>query len=93
MSQIANVYPQAAYCGFTTGLRHKVTYLMRATPNLNEKLRRLDDAVNNKLISFFTESKLCGNDERLIISLPTKLEGMCIPVFSKIANIEIKTLH
>ena len=88
LSQIDNLDPQAAYCGFTTGLRHNITYLMRPTPNINEELRRLDDAINNKLIPSFTESKLCRNDEQLLLSLPTKLGGMCIPVFPKIANIE-----
>ena len=90
LSQIAKVEHQAAYCCFTTGFKHKVTYLMRTTPNINEELRGLDDAINNKLISFFTENKLCGNDERLLLSLPTKLGGMGIPVFVEIANIEFE---
>ena len=88
LSQIANVEPQAAYCCFTTGFKHKATYLMRTPPNINEELRRLDDAINNKLIPSFTENKLCRNDERLLLSLPTKLGGMSIPVFSKIVNTE-----
>ena len=48
LSHIANVEPQAAYCCFTTGFKHNVTYLMRTTPNINEELRRLDDAINDK---------------------------------------------
>ena len=90
LSQIAKVEPQAAYCCFTAGFKHKVTYLMHTTPNISEELRRLDDAINNKLIPFFTENKLCGNDERLLLSLPTKLGGMGIPVFVEIANIEFE---
>ena len=43
LSQIVKVEPQAANCCFTIGFRHKVTYLMRTTPNINEELRRLDD--------------------------------------------------
>ena len=57
---------QAAYCCFITGY-YTQTYL----PNINEELRRLDDAINSKLIPSFTD-KLCGNDERLLLSLPTK---------------------
>ena len=90
LSQIAKVEPQAAYCCFTAGFKHKVTYLMHTTPNISEELRRLDDAINNKLIPFFTENKLCGNDERLLLSLPTKLGGMGIPVSFEIANIEFQ---
>ena len=63
---------------------------MHTTPNINEELRRLDDVINNKLIPSFIEYKLCGNDERLLLSLPTKLGGMGIPVFSEIANIEFQ---
>ena len=90
LSQIAKVEPQTAYCGFTTGFKHKVTYLMRTTPNINEELRQLDDAINNKLIPSFRENKLFGNHEGLLLSLPTKLGGMCIPVFSQIANVEFQ---
>ena len=81
LSQIAKVEPQAAYCCFTTGFKHNVTYLMRTTPNINEELRRLDDAINNKLTPSFMENKLCGKDRRLLLSLPTKLGGMGISVF------------
>ena len=88
LSQIAKVEPQAAYCCFTAGFKHKVTYLMHTTPNISEELRRLDDAINNKLIPFFTENKLCGNDDRLLLSLPTELGGMGIPAFSEIARQE-----
>ena len=63
---------------------------MRRIPNINEELRRLDDAINNKLITSFTENKLCGNDERLLLSLPTNLGEMGLPVFSEIANIEFQ---
>ena len=83
LSQIAKVEPQAAYCCFTTGFKQKVTYLMRTTPNINKQLRRLDDAINNKLIPSFTENKRCGNDERLLLSLPTKLSQ----------TLNFKTLH
>ena len=77
LSQIANV-------------EYKVTYLMRTSPNMNEELGWLDDAINNKLIPSFTENKLCGNDELLLLSIPTKLGRMGIPVFSEIAKIEFQ---
>ena len=84
LSQIAKVEPQAAYCCFATGFKHKLTYLMHTTPNINEELRRLDDVINNKLIPSFTENKSCGNDEQLLLSLPTKPQRMGIPVLFRI---------
>ena len=86
LSQIAKIEQQAAYCCFTTGFKHNVTYLMRTTSGIDEELRRLDDVINNKLIPSFTENNLCGNDERHLLSLPTKLGGMGIPIFSEISQ-------
>ena len=88
LSDIAKKEPQATYYCFKTDFKHKVTQLMRKTPNINGNLRRLDDAINNKLLLSFTESKLCGNDELLLLSPPTKVVAMGIHVFSEIANIE-----
>ena len=90
LSQIAKIEPQAAYCCFTTGFKHKTTYLMRTTSGIDEELRRLDDVINNKLIPSFTENKLCGNEERHLLSLPTKLGGMRIPIFSEISQTEFQ---
>ena len=93
LSQIAKVEPQAAYWCFTTGSKHKVSYLMRTAPNINEELRRFDDTINNKLIPSFTENKLCEKDERLLLSLPTKLGGMgewAYLFFSQITSIEFQ---
>ena len=90
LSQIAKIEPQVAYCCFTTGFKHKVTYLMRTTSGIDEELRRLDDVINNKLIPSFTENKLCGDDERHLLSLPTKLGGMGIPIFSEISQTEFQ---
>ena len=59
---------------------------MHTTSGTDEELRRLDDVVNNKLIPSFTENKLCGNDEGHLLSLPTKLGGMGIPIFSEISQ-------
>ena len=66
---------------------------MRTAPNINEELRRFDDTINNKLIPSFTENKLCEKDERLLLSLPTKLGGMgewAYLFFSQITSIEFQ---
>ena len=44
--------------------------------------------INNKLIASFTENKFCENDERHLLSLPTKPGGMGIPIFSEISQTE-----
>ena len=90
LSQTAKIEPQAAYCCFTTGFKHKITYLMGTTSSIDEELRRLNAVINKKLIPSFTENKLCGNDKRHLLSLPTKLGGMGIPIFSEISQTEFQ---
>ena len=63
---------------------------MRTTSSIDEELRRLNDVINNKLMPSFTENKLCGNDERHLLSLPIKLGGMGIPIFSEISQTEFQ---
>ena len=65
---------------------------MRTTPNITKELRRLDDAINNKLIPFFTDNKLCGNDGRLLLSLPAKFGGMRMTAFYRIHKNRISKL-
>ena len=54
---------------------------MRTTPKINEELRRLGDAINNKLTPSFTGNKLCENEERFLLSPPTNLGPMRMLVF------------
>lgn len=65
---------------------------MRTTPNISEELRRLDDAINNKLILSFTGKKPCGNNERILSSLTVKLGGMRIALFYEILDLEFENL-
>ena len=61
--------------------------------NINEELRRLDDAINNKLIPFVTGNKFYGNGKWLLLSLLTKLRGMRIPAFTEASDMNFKTHH
>ena len=63
---------------------------MDTIPNTNEEFRRLDEVINNKLIESLTDKKLCVNDERLLLSQPTKLIEIGITVFSEISDIEFQ---
>ena len=41
LSQIAKIEQQAAYCCFTTGFKHNVTYLMRTTSGIDEEVEKI----------------------------------------------------
>ena len=90
MTKIAKAEPQAAYSSFTAGFRHKITYFMRTIPDLEDVLKPLDDLIDNAFIPAITEGQTLSQDERKLFSLPVKLGGMGIPIFSEICKQEFE---
>ena len=88
LTRIAKVEPQAAYSSFTAGFRHKTTYFMRTIPNLEEVLKPLDDIIDNSFIPAITEGRVLSADDRKLLSLPVRLGGMGIPIFTNICQQE-----
>ena len=88
LSKIAWFEPQAAYSCFVTGFKHKPTFCMRTIPNISKHLIELDNIINTEFIPAITGGITCSNEERKLISLPVKLGGLGIPIFSKIADRE-----
>ena len=93
LSQIAKVEPQAGYCCLTTGFKHKVAHLMRTTPKINEELKRLDDAINNKFTPSFTVNKLCRNNEFQNSSLLAKEHVSSITRQERTCGIQKETIN
>ena len=85
---IAKSEPQAAYTSFTSGFRHKMTYFIRTIPDISENLKRLDEKVLKEFIPAITEGHQCSPNERSLLSLPVRMGGMGIPIFSEISDIE-----
>ena len=90
LSKIAKCEPQTAYTAFVGGYRHKLTYHIRTFENLSEYLKPLDDVITSEFIPAITEGRICSEDERLLLSLPVKLGGLAIPIFSKTSNDEFE---
>ena len=61
---------------------------MRTIPNISKHLIELDNIINTEFIPAITGGITCSNEERKLISLPVKLGGLGIPIFSKIADRE-----
>ena len=74
--------PQAAYAAFTSGFKHKLTYFIRTIPNLSELLKPIDEIINTQFIPAITERQAISNDDRTLLSLPVRLGGLGIPIFS-----------
>ena len=76
------VEPQAAYCAFVGGFKHKVTDTIRTVPDIHEHLEKLDQAVDTN----FTDGHFCNEMERKLLSLPVKYGGVGIVIFCDIAE-------
>ena len=93
MSQIDTLFkiacsePQAAYSAFIHGFQHKLTYHIRTIPSVSDLLLQLDEIMDKKFIPTLTDSYVCSDAERSVLSL-IKLGGLGIPVFSKISDRE-----
>ena len=56
-SSIAKYEPQAAYAAYVSGFRHRFTYSIRNTPNIQNLLRPLDHVIDAKLIPALTDNQ------------------------------------
>ena len=90
LSKIARTEPQAAYSAFTAGFKHKLTYFLRTIPNVAELLRPFDEILNTKFIPAITENQNISEFDRKLLSLPVKLGGLGIPVFSESSEVEFE---
>ena len=90
LCKIALSEPHAAYSAFVSGFRHKITYFMRTIPGISRKLQKLDDLIDEKFLPNISDGHICTKNERLLISLPVKLGGLGIPVFSDMAEDEYR---
>ena len=88
LSIIAKSEPQAAYSAFTAGFKHKLTYFIRTIPNIKDMLSPLDDIIDNKLIPALTEGQIISHEDRKLLSIPVRLGGLGIPIFSKVCEEE-----
>ena len=88
LSRIAFVEPQAAYCAFVGGFKHKAKCTIRTVPDICKRLKKLDQAVDTKFIPTLTDGHFCNEIERKLLSLPVKYGGMDIVIFCYIAENE-----
>ena len=88
LSTIARTEPQAAYAAFTAGFKHKLTYFLRTIPNIADLVERVDNILDSKFIPAITENQTITERVRKLLSLPVRLGGLGLPIFSESCNIE-----
>ena len=72
LSSVAESQPQASYSAFGSGFKSKLNYLMRTIPGISQFLYPLEETVRNKFIAAITGGHICSNNERRLLSLPTR---------------------
>ena len=87
LTKIAKIEPQATYVAFTHGIRNRCTYVMRTIPNISSKLKCLDAELASFVNAILDDNKFSSADRKLF-SLPVKLGGLAIPIFSEISDTE-----
>ena len=65
-------------------MRKKVT-------NISNLLRHIDEVITKEFIPVITRGVKCSENERKLLSLPPKLGGLGIPIFSETADFEYST--
>ena len=57
-------------------------------PDLIEVLKPVDEIIHNKLLPAIAERSAISEDDRQLFTLPAKMGGLGIPIFSEISTIE-----
>lgn len=83
LAEIAATYPQAAYSAYVSSYQHKLTYFHRTIPSISDELKRVDEAVRHRLIPSLTGGRIINDHERVMLSLPPRLGGMGLKIFSE----------
>ena len=65
---------------------------MQTVPNTAAYLQQIDEIVQTELIPAITGGITCSEEERKLLSLPLKLGGLGIPIFSTISDAEFENL-
>ena len=88
LSTVAESQPQAAYSAFVSGFKNKLSYFMRTIPDISNLLIPIEDTIRNRFIPAITGGRICNEEERKLLSLPTRYGGLAIPIFHEQAEVE-----
>ena len=88
MSTIAEIQPQATYSAFVSSFKNKLSFFMRNIPNISNLLIPIEDTIRNQFIPAITGGRICNEEDRRLLSLPTRYGGLAIPVFHEQADVK-----
>ena len=85
---VAEIQSQAAYSAFVSGFKNKLSYFMRTIPNISNLLIPIEDTIRNRFIPAITGERICNEEERRLLFLPTRYGGLIISIFLEQADVE-----
>ena len=88
LSKIAESYPHTAYTALSCVIIGKWQYLMRTVCDVGEMFQVLENRIANNFIPTLTGREPCSNEERLLLSLPTRHSGLNLPNPVDLAKIQ-----
>ena len=88
LSEIAKIEPQAAYTCFLSGCKHKFNYYMRTIPGIDKLLRKVDEVILTKFVLAITGGTFITENDRKLLSLAPRLEGLGITILEELCEIE-----
>ena len=74
----ANASPQNVYKSFTSSVQHKLTFLARTTPNIEDLLGECKKSINDELLPNLLKNPVSNEKYRNIFSLPMREGGLNI---------------
>ena len=82
LSVIAKSQLQVAYTAFIHGQQGKFNYFMRTIPERHERMLKVDEKIENVLLSSPLGEQVTKK-EKLLYSLPVRMGGLGISIFSE----------
>ena len=74
----ANVSPQNVYKSFTLSVQHKLTFLLRTTPNIEDLLNECEKSIIDELLPNLLKNPAYNKNYRNIFLLPIEEGGLKI---------------
>ena len=75
-------------CNFCSLYSHQWTYLARTVPNISKFFTPMEDIIRSNLIPSLTGKAPPGDLERLLLSLPPRLDGLGFTIPTNLSAIE-----
>ena len=90
LSEIVLTQPESAYACFVRGYQHKLTYSLRTIPGIEKHLSSLEESIRTYFIPAITGGHNVNDKERRLLSLPPRLGGLGIKIFTEVTPIEFE---